>query len=405
MEVYILGSDFVRESLVEDYESFIWTERFNTMGDFQLVVASTAPNRKRFAIGTILTHSESHRIMFVESVNSSVDDEGKATLTLTGNSIESSLKGRLARNVQSNLTDDPKWILVGPPADIAREIVDQVIFDGVLDPADIIELFWETPGWFFPEDTIPEPSDAVVYEIDPQDLYSALVALCQAYDIGFRMYREWEFGFPLTFGVYMGVDRTSQQTLYPAVIFSPSLDNMKNTTEFSTAVNYKNVAYVVSPVGFEIVYALDVDPAVTNYDRRVLFVRADDIQDTDPGDATDRMVQRGLDELAKYRTFSGFDGQLSQSSGYRYGGSPSLNPFDEGIEIYNLGDLVELQSASGSKSIMQVTEQIFVSDTQGFRSYPTLTTKSLIVPGAWDSLSPVLAWDDIDPGTVWDDFE
>lgn len=405
MELYILGSDYIREQIVEDYESFIWTERFNTVGDFQLVMRSTPANRRRFAIGTPLNHSESHRIMIVESVNDTVDEEGKATLTFSGESIESIFRSRLARASLSDLTTSPKWIITGYPFDIATLVVDSVIFDGNVVPEDVIDLFWETPGWMFPEDTIPQPTDIIVHEIDPQDLYSALVTLCSAWNIGFRLYREWEFGTPLTFGFYMGVDRTTLQTDYPAVVFSPTLDNMNNTTEFSTAKNYRNVAYVISPVGAEVVYALDVDPGVTGYERKVLFVRADDIQDVDPGDATDRMIQRGLEELAKWKSFSGFDGELNQNSAYRYGGGSHLNPFDEGIKIYNLGDLVELQSASGNKSIMQVTEQIFISDAQGKRRYPTLTTKSLIVPGSWDAMPPGLVWDDVDPELDWDEAE
>jgi hypothetical protein len=343
--------------------------------------------------------------MILESVDDTVDEQGKATLTLTGHSIEAIFKSRLARNGLSDLETDPKWILTGTPKEIAEGMVYDIVFAGVNDPGDVIEFFLETPDWIFPADTIPEVLDEVVYEVSPQDLYTALVDLCEVYNMGWRIYREWEFGAPLTFGVYMGVDRTSQQTTVPAVVFSPSLDNMQNTTEFSTAANYKNVAYVVSPVGHEIVYGTDVDPGISSYQRRVLYVQADDIQDVDPGDATLRMIQRGQEALAKARVFSGFDGQLSQNSGYSYGGGPSFNPFATGAKTYNLGDLVELQSASGSKSIMQVTEQIFVIDTQGYRAYPTLTTKSLVVPGSWDSLSPILAWDDIDSGTVWDDFE
>lgn len=406
IEIYTLDTNFVRTgTVVEDYESFIWTERFNVLGDFQLTMRSTPANRKRFAIGTYLNHSETHRIMVVDSIEDIVDEQGRATLKFTGNSIESIFKSRLARNVLSDLTTDPKWIITGLPAAIARQIVYDICIVPVLDAGDEVPLFEETPGWMFPEDTIAEPADSVVYEIEPQDLYTALTTITGIYDMGFRIYREWEFGSPLTFGVYMGVDRTSGQSLYPAVVFSPALDNMESTTEFSTASQYKNVAYVISPVGSEIVYAPGVASSISSYERRVLFVRADDIQDVVPADATARMIQRGLEELAKHRSFAGFDGELNQNSAYRYGGSPSLDPFEEGIKIYNLGDLVELQSATGSRSIMQVTEQIFVSDVQGQRGYPTLTSKTLITPGSWDSVAASIAWDDVDPGLFWDDAE
>ena len=390
MELYILDSVGRRAQVLEDYESFIWTERFAVIGDFRLTLQSTFENRARLAAGTRLMHNESYRVMMVETVEDKTDKEGRSTLTVTGRSMETIFENRLARDVLSDLTTNPKWILVGYPADIARQMVADICNDGDLVPEDVVPFYDESPGFTYPEDTIDEPSDIIEYEVAPQPLYTALKTLCDVYDMGFRVYDEG-FQEPYTFGVYMGADRTTQQTDLPAVVFSPSLDNLQNTTEFTAVTNYKNVAYVISPVGSEIVYATDVDPSITGYARRVLYVQADDIQDVVPADATARMVQRGMEALAAARSFSGFDGELNQNAQYRYGVD------------YNLGDLVELQSNSGSVSVMQVTEQIFVSDKVGYRSYPTLTTRSLIIPGSWDARSPDEVWDDVDPGETWDD--
>ena len=46
-----------------------------------------------------------------------------------------------------------------------------------------------------------------------------------------------------------------------------------------------------------------------------------------------------------------------------------------------------MQSGNGVTNNMRVTEQIFVSDENGTRSYPTLSVDLLITPGSW------LAWD------------
>jgi hypothetical protein len=305
----------------------------------------------------------------------------------------------------TDLTTNPKWIIEDYPAEIARYLIYAIVAAWSIDPGDQIPMNPEFPGFIFPESTIPEPPDIIVYEIEPQDLYTAVTTLCQMYNMGLRLFREWEFGSPLTYSIYMGIDRTTQQTDFPPVVFSPSLDNLQNTSEFSSVTNYKNVAYVVSPVGSEIVYSPEVDSSVSGFQRRAIFVRADDITDVVPADATARMIQRGTEELAKHRPFTGFDGQLSQDSGYIYGGGPHIDSADLTLPVYNLGDLVELQSTSGARSIMQVTEQIFVSDAKGYRSYPTLTAKTLIVPGSWDAAPPTVAWDDVDPLLVWDDAE
>jgi hypothetical protein len=180
--------------------------------------------------------------------------------------------------------------------------------------------------------------------------------------------------------------------LLPAVIFSPNLDNLQNTTELTSIATYKNVAYVFSPVGHEIVYLPDVDPTTTGFERRVLLVTADDITDEDPFAASAKMVQRGIQELARNRQFSAFDGEINQTSQYQYG------------RDYNLGDLVEYQNTSGAINIMQVTEQIFVSDREGDRSYPTLSMNTFITPGSWLSWDDEEVWAEVDSDLHWADL-
>jgi hypothetical protein len=123
-------------------------------------------------------------------------------------------------------------------------------------------------------------------------------------------------------------------------------------------------------------------------------VTANVIEDVIPADATERMIQRGTEALSQYRQLSAFDGELVPTASYVYGEATG----------YNLGDLVELQSGSGSSSVMRVTEQIFISDSNGDRNYPTLTINRFITPGSWDDLDPSMDWDEIDPDLDWDDL-
>src|SRR5690606_17136547 len=92
----------------------------------------------------------------------------------------------------------------------------------------------------------------------------------------------------------------------------------------------------------------------------------------------------GKEALAEHRVIIAFDGEIPQFGSYIYGVD------------YSLGDLVEQRNSDGLATNMRVTEQIFISDQQGFRSYPTLTINLLITPGSW------YAWT---AGQVWDDAE
>lgn len=73
-----------------------------------------------------------------------------------------------------------------------------------------------------------------------------------------------------------------------------------------------------------------------------------------------KMIQRGKDELAKNRRVTAFDGEVNMSAGYIYD------------KDYRLGDVVEFQNDEGVTEAMRVVEQIFVSDSDGERAYPTL---------------------------------
>jgi hypothetical protein len=223
--------------------------------------------------------------------------------------------------------------------------------------------------------------DIITYEVDPKTVYTAEKDLCDQYLLGFRLVRNFDTS-QLYFGIYTGSDRTTHQSVLPAVLFSSELDNLQNTSELTSSAAYKNVAYVLSPVGTEIVYAPEADSSVAGFSRQVLIVQADDITDPDPPTASAQMIRRGIDELAKYRKTSAFDGEISQNSQYKYGTD------------YNLGDLVTLRNASGVMNDMQVTEQIFVSDNQGDRSYPTLTVNQFVTPGSWLALPADKVWND-----------
>lgn len=388
MEVYVLDSLFRREHVVDKFESLIWTERMRDEGDFILSLHSTLETRSRIPVGVRLAMNESFRVMQVETAEDTTDEDGKKTITLKGRSLEAILRDRIAKANLTDLTTEPKWVITDEPAEIARKIFHDICVLGELDAGDVIPYVVED-NLLFPDDTLPEPAEIITAEIDLMSVYDAIKNLCDLYDMGFRLVRNHDLT-QLCWDIYMGCDRTTQQTVLPAVIFSPDLDNLQNTTELTTNALYKNVAYVFSKEGFEVVYPLDVDPSVEGFERRAIFIKMDDIEVGDP-DASDKMIQKGKEVLAQSRRFQGFDGEINQNSSWKYGTD------------YHLGDLVEVRNETGAANSMQVTEQIFVCDKEGERSYPTLTIRQYINPGSWASMPAEVDWDDMTT-EEWDDM-
>lgn len=388
MEIYILDELYRRIDVCDVFQSLIWTDRVRSVGDFELILNSSSREKTRFPLGTKLAMNESYRVMVVETAEDITNDQGIASLKISGRSLEKILDSRAALDSLADTTSVPKWVLTGTPADIARQLFHDICVTGTLDAGDIIAEIIE--GTILPDDTIPEPADVITYEVEPQSLYSALQPICVQYNMGFRIVRD-PVSSLIYFDVYMGSDRTASQTDLDAVIFSPDLENLLNTSKIDSIGLEKNVAYVISPVGFEVVYPLDVDPTISSFERNVLLVNANDITDVDAPTASAKMIQRGLQELAANRRITQFDGEISEISKYK-----------EGRDYY-IGDLVEIHDSTGSTEQMQVIEQIHISDEQGERSYPTLSAVTFIAPGTWAAQPADLHWEDVDDSIHWSD--
>jgi hypothetical protein len=389
MEVYTLDSLFRRIEVVDRFESCIWTERWADIGEFELHLQSTRGNRQLFKPGVRLAINDSKRVMTVETAESASDDEGRRILNVKGRSLEALLDERLAIGTYAGYNPMTMWPFLDTPESIARRMFSMICVGGTLHPSDIIPYIVENQN-SFPADTIPESDFQISWNQKPASLYSAIKDLADIYDFGFRLYRNGDAS-ELFFNVYTGSDRTLQQEVLTPVVFSQDLQNLMNTKEFNTIEKTKNVAYVLwlhpdtSVIYREVVYAPEVDPNnMTGFDRHVIYVDGE-VSDDDKGDdalISASLIRQGLDELAQHRAFIGFDGEISQYTQYKYD------------KDYFLGDMVVMQDENGLRNNMRVTEQIFVSDNDGDRSYPTLSFRTFVQPGSWEDFG-YRAWEDM----------
>lgn len=363
MDLYILDDLLRRETVIDRYETLIWTERFSAFGDFKFIIHSTLKNRQLFSAGTRLALNESQRVMVVETVENKDDSEGRSILTISGRSLEALLEDRVARHTFDNLEIAPRWPLLGTPGYLARAIFKRICVEGLLHAYDIIPFIQE--GTILPADTIPEPTEVLQRELEPMTLYAAIQGICNEYGLGFCLIRNLDES-ELYFDVYSGSDRTSAQSTLPAVIFSPELDSLTNVSEMDSIESFKNVAYVFSPSGSTAVYPLGVEEKA-GFERRALLVEVDNVREfagENNLSVLNILQRRGREALINHRRVTAFDGEIPKS-GYRYG-----------ID-YRLGDVVEMRKSDDASTYMRVTEQIFVSDAEGDRSYPTLAAIDL----------------------------
>lgn len=394
MEVLILDKLLRPIDVVDTFESIVFAERRKDLGDFQLVTISTPANKKRFVPNTWVTIDKSRRVMKVETVEETVDEEKKVVLNIKGREITKVLQMRAALKAIAGPGVAPVWVIEDQPADIMRYIFRQICVLGTVTADDIIP-FIQDGVTQYPASTIPEPATAIVWEQKPASVFAAEKELADIFDLGFRLYRDLNAS-KLYFDVYAGSDRTTAQSTNTPVVFSFDMENLQNTRELndiSGEFNVIQVVYIYKDVTeTEVALTVEVfDPAgipAEGFDRKTKVLTITSIPE-EVADIPAFMYRAGYDELMKSRPIGAFDGEVSKNSEYVY------------ETHYYLGDVVELRSSTGATAYMTVEEYIFVEDLNGERSYPTFTTRKFIDPGTWASWKYDVEWTAMGSGEYW----
>jgi Siphovirus ReqiPepy6 Gp37-like protein len=400
MDIFILDVLLRPIDVVDEYISFLWTERWNSMGDFQITTLATPNNKRRFVPQTKLSITQSKRVMIIESVEEKDDIENGNVLTVKGRCLNSMLEKRVAAIHDSGLIAT-SWDTVGPtPKELLELYFFQICYTGEISSGDIIP-FVQAQGTtsLYPAENIadPWPSD-FQWSTKPEDLYKALQDICSAYDVGFRFYKS-PTDSKLYFESMMGSDRTTQQSLYPPVIFSYDMVNLIDTTNLVDTTKYYNAVLVVyfykdtSDVDTTIsvwVESDDLTLSERGFDQKTKFLSVTQIPEgTALVDVPAYLTQLGQEELGRSQSVNVYDGEISKTASYVY-------------EVdYNLGDLVEVRGNDGGTAYMRVVEQIFSSDGSGDSVFPSLMTKSFINPGTWASWKYNIPWADMGSSEYW----
>jgi Siphovirus ReqiPepy6 Gp37-like protein len=395
LEWYTLDSSFRRDTVIEGFESFIWTERYNAWGDFQIVIKSTPTTRGLLLTDRWIAMSGSYRTMKIENIVDTVAEDGVRKMTITGRSMEALFDDRAACQgvgTGQDLTSLPDVFTFGSGIqECIMFLFGQQFVDFINSANDTIP-FYHT-GSLLPPGSIGLPyagPEGYMINLEYASFYSIVKQIAEMYDVGFRLVRNGDAG-EVYFEVYRGDDRTSKQTDRAPVIFVPNMETLDKTTLVKSTALVKTVAYVYAKLGSLAVYAPGVNTDDAGFKRRVLFVKADEITDAPGATLTARMTQKGLTELAKNRVVYAFDGEIPVSQPYIY------------QQDYGLGDHVEERDSDGFVNEMIVTEQIFVSDKEGNRGYPTLSLYGITVPNTWSSRPAGEHWADIPLTEHWAD--
>lgn len=395
MDIYTLTPGFLDNKVIDEFTSAVWTERYTSAGDMQLVVPATPLNYGRLATGTFVALKGSKEVMIVDSLKT---EEG--LLTVVGSSLVQFLNERFLWAINPDSEDDTDKI--GDYTDDTKtpgEFISDLVYKWAIAPTDFtgdwaaVNLDWLLEAIpYLTLGDIDHSGDVTRLTGSVGPLYDAISQLASDNAVGISMYLDSADadGYSLKFKTYAGLDRTSDQDVNPLVRLSQVLDSISGVTEIRSSVGYKNVAYVLYK-GVISEHLADPDaPDPVGFDRRVLVTDAAGqpvghkvirpgqynrattltspsytVTEVSSGEEAAFRAQNAADALANHNYIAAVDGTVSSAiADYKFG------------QDYGLGDIIELEGPTGLLSLAQVTEFIRAQDNIGEREYPTISVIS-----------------------------
>lgn len=363
MELMTLDANNQAAKLIENYDSLIWTERFNTVGDFILETGKVSDFMTLLPEGTLLTLRESNVPMIVETHQIERKKKTPEKLIIKGREYTSILDRRATIQSVQSLTGTANWLVdVKTPSDLAHYVIVKICVDGIISAADIFpaaKVQFPTPT-----DYLTSTGPTKRFAVDRGQLLEVVLKLLQTelpadpltvpatpavVPHGIRAVRPNASGTAIAIQFYTGTDRRG------TVYFDAHRDLLDDGTYLFSKVGSANVAYGVASGMAATMYEGASEP--TGLDRRVILVDA-----STAGIASDVVLQNAMSQaLSEAHETSIFDGSINQD----------VSPYVFNVD-YGLGDIVRTVGDYGLDTPARVTEYIRVINKAGHKEFPTL---------------------------------
>lgn len=367
MEPFILDRNFNKTHIIDEFGSIIWTERYYGDDEVELVVPATQEMYQKIPLGAFLGLDGSDRIMILESLKLEHGD-----LKFTGISLLNWMNNRFIRT--SALHEDRYWYLEGTPGWILWAIIyymcvgSSPYLDGTIPTGIVNPQRFAIPGLHLRD--YDQTGAVIKVGIPFGPMYDAMKEIATTYEIGMQIILDKTSPNYLQFRSYKGLDRTSAQSVYSKVRFSPQMDSFANISEIQSQADHKTDVFAFAP-GNPDGLATGVAPGVSTetsaysgFDLRALLVFADDITTDQVGGSSANLVSllnnRALDERTNRKFVKAVDGEIVPDNQFQYG------------IHYNMGDVIEVQGNTGVVQDARITEYIRSQDSTGEKSYPTV---------------------------------
>ena len=349
MDLIVLNTNLEKTSILDVFESLIWTDRYLGYGEFEVYAKASKELLDILKDDYYLVSNDSEHVMIVE--DSKIDGDGNSdNLIVTGRSLESILDRRIIWN---------QTVLTGSLQNGIQKLLNESIIAPTISDRAIPNFIFEAS----------DDSNIINLTVETQfdmgaNLYEAIKNLCLASNIGFKITLSDTNQF--VFKLYSGVDRSYDQLQNPYVIFSPKFENIISSSYYHSKKSLKNVTFVmgeeIDDIG--LTRKSTIIGSASSIERREIYTDASNIsQTTDEEYMSDeaylsQLSQKGVETLANNVVSKSFDGQVDTTRSFKYG------------EDFYMGDTVQLITDYGIEGKAMVSEMIHSQSTQETVAYP-----------------------------------
>ena len=273
---------------IDDYFSFIWTDRYYTPGDFEMCVPATKKNLKWIKLGYLVGRMTDGVLEgscgAIEYIEKSMDEYGSSRIIVRGRFIG----GFLYQRVIASQT-------IISTSSTLKSVIKTLCDDNAFDSSD--EKRWmHTFSVSSTGETGPNVNNL---QWTGQNLGESISALCESNGIGWKVERASDGEYVLS--LYEGLDRTISQSTNTWAVFSDeegSLMSLTYSEDTSTKVNSVRIAGEGEGSDRRIMWVDIPESTSEGYTRHELWVDARDIQSND-GEISDANYEEMLENRAK----------------------------------------------------------------------------------------------------------
>lgn len=221
----VMTDQFIRLAVIDDYSSFIWSSRYYTTGDFQLIVDATPEYMALFKEQYYIVRDDDENVGIIEDIFVERTEDGNDRLIIKGRFIDSIIARRIIA-VQTTVSGK------------ISDCIEQLLDENIINPSNAARQIDN-----FVIDSY-EVATAFQAQYTGKNLLETISAICETYGIGYKVTLNADHEF--VFKLYEGVDRTYDQNVNDWVIFSDTYDNLISS-EYEE--NYQKVVTSVLVAG------------------------------------------------------------------------------------------------------------------------------------------------------------